>query len=140
MSLILENKQSNFMLNFQLGRSYCMLGDYSQAVVYFKSCLDWSDANYQTMSRFYFAYAISKSRNVIEPSHSKMIVSFLCAGLQVFITNLCSSLSDRASLFSLDHYSLLHCAFIEGFLIVGKLKHEFHEKNTYFISAENAFR
>ncbi len=140
MSLILESKQSNFMLNFQLGRSYCMLGEYSQALVYLKSCLDWSDSNYQTMSRYYFAYAMSKSRNLIEPSNSKMIISFLCAGLQLFIANLCITLSNRAILFSQDYHSLLHIAYIEGFLIVGKLKHEFHEKSNDFISAENAFR
>ena len=140
-SLILESKQSNFMVFFQLGRSYCKIGEYSQALVYLKCCLEWSDANCQTMSRFYFEYAIVKSKSSIDASDSKMILTFLCAGLQLFVSNLnSSSLNNRTIMFSQDHYSLLHIEYIEGFLIVGKLKNEHHEKSNEFISTENAFR
>lgn len=139
MSLVLESKQSNFALNLQLARSYCMIGEYTQTMIYLKPCLDWSDTQNQTLTRFYFAYAMSKFRNLVE-SYSKVIISYLCSGLQLFLSKLTQCITNRSALFACDQFSILQTVFLEAFLIVGKLKAEFHDKNADFISAENAFR
>jgi tetratricopeptide (TPR) repeat protein len=139
LSIILESKQSNFLVYFLMGRSYCQLGDYQQAMIYLKICLDWSDPIYQTISRYYFAYAMSKLKNLTD-SNPKVVISYLCSGLQLFLKHLSRCLHDRNTFFSKDHFSLLQPLFLEGFLIVGKLKIEYFETSNEFISAENAFR
>ena len=122
-----------------MARSYCMIGEYTQAMVYLKPCLDWSDVENQTLTKFYFGYCMSKFRNLVE-ANSKVILTYLCAGLQLYLSKLTQSLSRRATLLSNDYFSILQTIFLEAFLIVGKIKAEFHNKSSDFISTENAFR
>lgn len=52
MSIMLETKQTNhFMLDFLIGRSLCLGGDYAQALVYLKECLNWADNYFKTLAR-----------------------------------------------------------------------------------------
>lgn len=82
---------------------------------------------------------MSKTKHLVN-DNSKVIINDLSNGLQLFLTNLSTSLSNRSILFSNDYFSLLQPIFLESFLILGKLKYEYFEKSTDFISAEDAFR
>lgn len=50
-SLILANNQTIFNAFFTLGRSFCLIGDYQQALSYLQNCINWSDNKFRTLSR-----------------------------------------------------------------------------------------
>lgn len=54
MSLVLDQKKTNFTLNLYIGRSYMMIGEYDKSLSYLKTCLIWADENNQTLARSVF--------------------------------------------------------------------------------------
>ena len=51
MSLVLEKKKTHFYLSLLIGRSYIMIGEYDNSLIYLQECLIWADKIYQTLSR-----------------------------------------------------------------------------------------
>ena len=53
MSLVIESKTTNFLACFIVGRSLCQIGDYTQALIYLKNCINWSDLQLQSLARYF---------------------------------------------------------------------------------------
>ena len=140
LSVFLETKVTNFQVYFTVGRSYCLIRDYKNALIYLKQCLNWSsDLNFQTLSRFYYGFALSKQKDLLD-SNTKLVVQFITIGLQTFLKNLSLSLSNRKILIARDNYSIFNTIFLEGFLMLAKIKSEYKHNNLEFISAEDSLK
>ncbi|CAF0731786.1 unnamed protein product [Brachionus calyciflorus] len=137
LQIILQTKQENFNAYFTMGRSLFSIGNYKQALVYFKRCLIWSNQELQTLSRFYFAYSLSKQVDLIDDNNIKLILYFMCSGLQLFLKNLTKK-SQIADLHAENYFSIFNLEFLEAFLIVGKLKKIY--SNFECIQPEHSFR
>ncbi len=139
LSLVVQSKQTNFMAYLTMGRSYCQIEDYKQASIYLKPCLNWSDPEYQTLARFYLGFALSKQKEPFD-SYPRQIYFYISNGLQLFTTNLTKSLSSKKiDLIAKDKYSIFNTVFLEGFIVLGKIKIE-HKISEKTISAENTFK
>ena len=82
---------------------------------------------------------MSQQVDLMVQANAEPILFFIGSGLQQFVSHLTQSYVNKAVLFADDYYSLLNTQFIEGFLVVGKIKSQFNIKLNS-ISAENAFR
>ena len=122
-----------------MGRSLCQIGDYAQALVYLKSCIIWSDAKMQSLSRFYYGYALSKHIEIVV-AHPKLIINSLCFGLQSFMNSISVCFYKKDILFSDDLFSIFNVEFLEGFLIVGKIQMEHANAKFECIKPEDAFK
>jgi hypothetical protein len=138
--LVIDSKTTNFNAYLTLGRSFCQIGDYVQALGFLKHCINWSDKQMQAISRFYFAYALCKQDDQeVLKSNSQLVVYYLSIGLQMFLASLCSSLSNRAVAFADDSYSIFNTMFLEAFVLLGKVRHQFQVKLNG-ISVEHSFK
>ena len=66
LGLILESKVNNFSAYFTIGRSYCKIGDYEQALVFLKNCIIWSDQKMQSLSRYILDSGIFSEKESIK--------------------------------------------------------------------------
>jgi hypothetical protein len=139
LSVFLETKMTNFQVYFTVGRSYCLTRDYNNALIYLKKCINWSDLQYQTLSRFYYGFAMSKHKDLLN-SNTKLVVQFIIGGLQAYLKNLSTSLSNRKILIAYDNYSIFNTIFLEGFITIAKIKCEYSDIKLEFISAEDSLK
>ena len=82
---------------------------------------------------------MSQQVDLMVQSNAEVILYFIGSGLQQFVSHLTETFVNKNVLFAEDYYSILHTQFIEGFMVVGKIKSQFNIKFDS-ITAENAFR
>jgi hypothetical protein len=70
-------------------------------------------------------------------ANPKLVVYYISFGLQYFLNNLSSCLSNRKILFSEDYFSIFNTIFMEAFLVIGKLA---QKAKFPCISPEDAFK
>jgi hypothetical protein len=137
LSVFLESKITNFQVYFTIGRSYCLISDYKNALIYLQPCINWSDLQFKTLSRFYYGFALSKQQDFLD-SNTKLVADFIIGGLQAFLKNLSISLSNRKKLIAHDNYSIFNTIFLESFLTLAKIKCDYKEMD--LISAEDSLK
>ena len=80
-----------------------------------------------------------KLSGLVNESNIETITHYMKCGLQLYLVNISSHYRNKKKFLAEDHFNIFNTIFLEAFILLGKIKEEFHLKQNV-ISSENAYR